>query len=268
MFAGKVAIVTGASNPQGIGAATAWAFAKGGASVIIASRSAKKLERVASDVRAEGFRAMALPTDISKSDQVDKMVQETMEEFGRIDILVNNAGIGGGYAPISEAPLETWENVLGVNLTGAFLCSKAVSRQMMRQRCGKIVNISSGAALRGSHDDGVWYSTSKAGIHGLTIALAGELAPYGVNVNCVAPGFITTREFPETGGGWTKAKVGEYVKTQVLLRRVGQPREIADVVVFLASDKASYITGQVICVDGGRFQHRLMTEAWWKSWEL
>lgn len=251
-FNGKVAIVTGAA--RGIGKATAWAFAKRGAVAVIVDIDGEGAKRVAADIRDKGHKAAAFAVDVSKVRDVDEMVDSVFKEYGHIDILVNNAYISGGYALVTETTQETWDSVIAVNLTGYFNCARAVAKRMIPQKSGKIVNISSGAGINGSLSSGVQYPASKAGIIGLTKGLAGDLAPYGINVNCITPGLIKTwkpEEMAERGTGWTLEKVERYITVEVPLRRVGEPEDIAETVVFLSSDAASYIVGEVINVDGG-----------------
>jgi NAD(P)-dependent dehydrogenase (short-subunit alcohol dehydrogenase family) len=251
-FKNKVAIVTGSA--RGIGEATAWAFAKRGATAVVVDINGDGAEKVAADIRAKGYNAVAFTVDVSKRNDVDSMVEEVFEKFGRIDILVNNAFVSGGYAIVTETSEETWDRVLAVNLTGYFNCAKAVAKKMVPQKSGKIVNISSGAGVSGSLSSGVQYPASKAGVIGLTKGLAGDLAPFGINVNCITPGLIKTwkpEEISNREGGWTLEKVERYIKVEVPLKRVGEPEDIAETVVFLASDGASYIVGEVINVDGG-----------------
>jgi NAD(P)-dependent dehydrogenase (short-subunit alcohol dehydrogenase family) len=251
-FNDKVAIVTGAA--RGIGATTAWAFAKRGATSVIVDINGEGAEKVAADIRAKGLNAVAYMVDVSKKKEVDEMVEKVFDEFGRIDVLVNNAYISGGYSIVTETSQETWDQVIAVNLTGSFNCAKAVAKKMILQKSGKIVNISSGAGVNGSLSSGVQYPASKAGIIGLTLGLAGDLAPFGINVNCITPGLIRTwkpEEMAEQATGWTLEKVKRYIEVEVPLKRVGEPEDIAETVVFLSSDAASYIVGEVINVDGG-----------------
>ena len=251
-FKEKVAIVTGAA--RGIGETTAWAFAKRGATSVIVDINGEGAEKVAADIRAKGLNAVAYTVDVSKRKEVDDMVEKVFEEFGHIDVLVNNAYISGGYAIVTETSQETWDKVIAVNLTGSFNCAKAVAKKMILQKSGKIVNISSGAGVNGSLSSGVQYPASKAGIIGLTLGLAGDLAPFGINVNCITPGLIRTwkpEEMAEQATGWTLEKVKRYIEVEVPLKRVGEPEDIAETVVFLSSDAASYIVGEVINVDGG-----------------
>ncbi|MFW9976294.1 MAG: SDR family NAD(P)-dependent oxidoreductase [Candidatus Thorarchaeota archaeon] len=251
-FNGKVAIITGAA--RGIGKATAWAFAKRGAIAVIADINGEGAEKVAADIQKKGYNAIAYTIDVSNKTSVDEMVEDVFKKYGRIDVLVNNAYISGGYAIVTETSQETWDKVIAVNLTGYFNCARAVAKKMIPKRSGKIVNISSGAGINGSLSSGVQYPASKAGIIGLTKGLAGDLAPYGINVNCITPGLIRTwapEEMAERGTGWTLEKVERYIHVEVPLKRVGEPEDIAETVVFLSSDAASYIVGEVINVDGG-----------------
>ena len=245
-------IITGAA--RGIGAATAWAFSKRGATAVIVDINGEGAERVASEINEKGLSAIAYTVDVSDVKAVDAVVEEVFKKFGRIDILVNNAYISGGYALITEITQETWDSVIAVNLTGAFNFARAVSRKMVSAKYGKIVNISSGAGVNGSLSSGVQYPASKAGMIGLTKGLAADLAPFGINVNCITPGLIKTwepEEMAKQATGWTLEKVKRYVDVEVPLKRVGEPEDIAETVVFLSSDAASYIVGEVVNVDGG-----------------
>jgi len=247
-----VAIVTGAA--RGIGAATAWAFAKRGATAVVVDINGKGAEKVASEIQAKGFKAVAFKVDVSDVHAVDAMVEEVFKKYGHIDVLVNNAYISGGYALVTDTPQETWDQVIAVNLTGSFNFARAVAKKMVHQKSGKIVNISSGAGVNGSLSSGVQYPASKAGIIGLTKGLAADLAPFGINVNCITPGLIRTwepEEMAEQATGWTLEKVKRYIDVEVPLKRVGEPEDIAETVVFLSSDAASYIVGEVVNVDGG-----------------
>jgi 3-oxoacyl-[acyl-carrier protein] reductase len=251
-FKDKVAIVTGAA--RGIGAATAFAFAKRGATAVIVDINGDGAKEAAVDIKAKGFNAVSYTVDVSDNKAVDEMVEDVFKKFGRIDILVNNAYISGGYAIVTETTQETWDKVIAVNLTGYFNCARAVAAKMIQAKSGKIINISSGAGTDGSLSSGVQYPASKAGIIGLTLGLAGDLAPYGINVNCITPGLIRTwepEEMAKQATGWTLEKVEKYIEVEVPLKRVGEPEDIAETVVFLASKGASYIVGEVINVDGG-----------------
>ena len=242
-FSGKTAVVTGGS--RGIGRAVCLELAKGGANVVLcyAGNESAASETV-SDCEALGAKALAVKCDVSDGAQVKNLMDEAVKAFGRIDILVNNAGItrDGLLMMMKE---EDFDAVISSNLRGTFLCMKAVSRLMMKQRCGRIVNLSSVVGLRGNAGQ-VNYAASKAGVIGMTKSLAKELASRGVTVNAVAPGFIDTD---------MTAAMTEAAKTATLaaipMQRLGKPEDVAKAVAFLASDSAAYITGQVLAVDGG-----------------
>lgn len=248
MFDGKVAVVTGAA--RGIGKATALALAKQGAGVAIVDIQDEAGKQTAAEVQQLGVATLAIRTDVADPAQVNTMVEQVRQRLGRVDMLVNNAYISGGYAPVPETTDAVWNRVLAVNLTGYFNCARAVSKVMMAQGGGAMVNLASGAGLRGSISAGVQYSASKAGIIGLTKGLAADLAPHGIRVNCIAPGVIDTGlGAPDTG--WTRAELERYARRDVALGRVGQAEDIADVIVFLLSDASRFMTGEVIVVDGG-----------------
>jgi NAD(P)-dependent dehydrogenase (short-subunit alcohol dehydrogenase family) len=250
MLRGKVAIVTGAA--RGIGKATALALARQGAQVAAVDIDAAGAQQTAAAAQQLGVTALARAIDVADPAQVNSMVEQVVAQFGRIDCLVNNAYISGGYAPVAETTDEVWNRVLAVNLTGYFNCARAAARVMIAQGGGAMVNLSSGAGLRGSISAGVQYSASKAGIIGLTKGLAADLAPQGIRVNCIAPGLIDTGlGAPDRWSGWTRAEVERYAQRDIALGRVGAPEDIADVVVFLLSDAARFMTGEVIVVDGG-----------------
>jgi 3-oxoacyl-[acyl-carrier protein] reductase len=250
MFEGKVAIVTGAA--RGIGKATALALAKRNASVAVVDINEEGARQTAEEVKKLGVSSFTFAIDVSDPAQVNVMVDQVVSQLNRIDMLVNNAYISGGYAPVPETTDEVWNRVIAVNLTGYFNCARAVSKVMITHGGGAMVNISSGAGIRGSISAGVQYSASKAGIIGLTKGLAADLAPYGIRVNCIAPGLIDTGlGAPGRWSGWTRAEVERYAKRDIAVGRVGQPEDIAEVVVFLLSDAASYMTGEVLVVDGG-----------------
>lgn len=242
MLKDQVAIITGAGG--GIGAAVAMALAEAGAHVVVNDVVAEAAEAVAKQVEECGVRTLVDTADITDADQVQRMVDAVMEEFGRIDILVNNAGITRDNLLIRMKEAE-WDAVLTVNLKGTFNCTKAVARTMMKQRSGRIINVASVVGLTGNAGQAN-YSASKAGVIGLTKTTARELAPRGITVNAIAPGYFKTsmtEKLPES------AK--EAFLKQIPLGRAGSAEDVANVVAFLSSSEASYITGQVICVDGG-----------------
>lgn len=238
---GQVAVVTGAS--RGIGRAVALALAAEGAKVAVnyASSSAAADEVVA-EIVAAGGEAVALAADVSKTDQVDLLTSNVMEKWGRIDILVNNAGITRDTL-LLRMKLEDWQAVIDLNLTGVFLCAKAASKIMLKQRSGRIINIASVAGQMGNPGQAN-YSAAKAGVIGFTKTVAKELASRGITVNAVAPGFITT--------DMTKEVKSDEILKYIPLGRYGEVEEVAGMVKFLAADAAAaYITGQVFNVDGG-----------------
>jgi len=241
---GKVAIVTGSS--RGIGKAISLEFARQGARVVVNGNSDMKgLSETAEEIRAVGCRSLPILADISNSSDVKKLVSTTMKEFGKIDILVNNAGIMKS-APIEELSEDDWDNVMNVNLKGAFLCSKYVGKQMIKQKRGVILNIASIAGLVPVVFAGS-YSPSKAALISLTHLLALEWAKYNIRVNAICPGPVETEL---TNAEWPGKKRAARIKA-IPLKRFGKPEEIAKAAVFLASDDSSYVTGHALVVDGG-----------------
>jgi len=238
---GKVAIVTGAS--RGIGRATALALAANGANVVVNYASSRDAaDQVVAEITALGSDAIALPADVSQADQVEALVNATMDKWGRIDVLVNNAGITRDTLLLRMKP-EDWQAVIDLNLTGVFLCTRAVSKIMLKQKSGRIINITSVAGQMGNPGQAN-YSAAKAGVIGFTKTVAKELASRGITVNAVAPGFIAT--------DMTTGLQSEEILKFIPLNRYGQPEEVAGLVRFLAADPAAaYITGQVMNVDGG-----------------
>ncbi|MFH7243689.1 MAG: 3-oxoacyl-[acyl-carrier-protein] reductase [Spirulina sp.] len=239
---GQVALVTGAS--RGIGRAIALALATEGAKVVVNyARSSTAAEEIVATITAEGGQALALQADVSQADQVEALISGTLEAFGRIDILVNNAGITRDTL-LLRMKLEDWQAVMDLNLTGVFLCTKAVAKGMLKQRSGRIINIASVAGQMGNPGQAN-YSAAKAGVIGFTKTVAKEMSSRGVTVNAVAPGFIETDmtgDLPNT----------EEILKFIPLGRFGKPEDIAGMVRFLAADPAAaYITGQVFNVDGG-----------------
>lgn len=245
-LADKVALITGSS--RGIGKAAALALAAEGAKLVVNyARSSEAAEAVVSEVEGMGGEAIALQADVSKADEVDAMIASTMEKFGRIDVLVNNAGITRDTLLLRMKP-EDWQAVIDLNLTGVFLCTRAVSKIMLKQRSGRIVNISSVAGLMGNPGQAN-YSAAKAGVIGFTKTIAKELAARGITANVVAPGFIAT---DMTG----ELKNTEEILKYIPLGRYGEVEEVAGLIRFLAADPAAaYITGQTLNVDGGMVMH-------------
>ena len=237
----QVAIVTGAS--RGIGRAIALQLASQGAKVVVNyASSSTAADEVVAEITAAGGEAIALQADVSQSAQVDTLINTTLEKFQRVDILVNNAGITRDTL-LLRMKLEEWQAVIDLNLTGVFLCTKAVSKIMLKQRSGRIINIASVAGQMGNPGQAN-YSAAKAGVIGFTKTVAKEFASRGITVNAVAPGFIST--------DMTSDIRAEGILQYIPLGRFGQPEEIAGMVRFLASDPAAaYITGQVFNVDGG-----------------
>jgi len=239
---GKVALFTGAS--QGIGRATSVALAGAGAKVAVAARTADKLASLVAEIEAAGGEALAVPMDVADAAQVKAGFQQTLAKFGKLDILVNNAAITRDTLAL-RMKLEDWDAVLRTNLTGAHLCIQQALGAMLKQRSGRIINLSSVVAETGNAGQAN-YVASKAGLIGLTRAIAIEVASRNITVNAVAPGFIET---PMTEP--LSQELKDKMKAMIPLGRFGRDQEIAAAIVFLASDEAGYITGQVLGVNGG-----------------
>ncbi|MCK4259033.1 MAG: 3-oxoacyl-[acyl-carrier-protein] reductase [Halanaerobiales bacterium] len=242
-LSGKVAVVTGSS--KGIGAAIALSLAKAGADVAVNyARDTEGAEKIVSQITELGRRSKAYQADVSNVDQVNTMMNEIIENFGKVDILVNNAGItaDGLLLRMKE---EDWDRVLDINLKGVFLCTKAITKKMMKQRSGKIINITSVVGLIGNPGQAN-YTAAKAGVIGFTKTIAREFGSRGIQVNAIAPGYIIskmTESLPE--------EVKESMLKSIPLGRFGNVEDVADLTLFLSSDKSDYITGQVFNVDGG-----------------
>jgi 3-oxoacyl-[acyl-carrier protein] reductase len=245
---GRVAFVTGAG--RGIGAATALRMAEEGARVALADLDTEGCAQVAAQLSKVGSEGLVLHCDVADSAMVQDAVDKAASHFGRLDILVNNAGVlrDNLLFKMSE---DDWDTVMNVHLKGAFLCSRAAQKYMVEQKYGRIISLSSTSALgnRGQSN----YSTAKAGLQGLTRTLAIELGPFGITANAVAPGFIDTEMTRSTARrqGLDPDAVIEQASKTIPVRRVGQPRDIANVIAFLASEDAGFLSGQVIYVAGG-----------------
>lgn len=239
---GKVALVTGAA--QGIGRAIALLLAENGADVVISDINLEKAQETAQEIQGIGRKSLAIQVNVADSKDVERMIETIVEEFGRIDILVNNAGITRDRL-ILRMTEEDWDAVLDVNLKGTFNCTKSAIRYMAKQKSGKIVSIASVSGEMGNPGQAN-YAASKAGVIGFTKTIAREFASRGINVNAIAPGFIQTAmtdAIPE--------KARESLKQMIPMERLGRPEDVAQAVLFLVSERSSYITGQVLNVNGG-----------------
>ena len=241
-LSGKVALVTGAS--QGIGLQIALALGSRGAKVACIARNAEKLAETVKAITEAGGQAEAFPCDVTSRESVDQLIDKIADDWGKLDILVNNAGVTRDNL-LPRMTDEEWDTVINTNLRGMFLFSRAASRHMMRARFGRIINISSVSGIMGNPGQ-TNYSASKAGMIGFTRSLSRELAGRKVTINAVCPGFIETEMTKAMG-----PVVQDEVKKRIPAKRMGKAEEIADAVLFLASDQAAYITGQVLTVDGG-----------------
>ena len=240
----KVAIITGAS--RGIGKAISQRFAAEGANVGLIARSVDRLEALRDELQATGVKVIVSPADVSDREQLVGAVEKCVDEFGGVDALVNNAGVARDNLVVRLSP-EDWETVIRTNLSGAFYASQAVVRPMMRRRPGVIINISSIVGVSGNAGQAN-YAASKGGLIALTKSLAREMAPRGVRVNAVAPGFIATAMTDKI-----PAELRDKMVASIPLGRMGMPEDVARAVLFLASPDAGYITGQVLVVDGGMY---------------
>ena len=241
-LAGKVALVTGGA--QGIGRAIVEAFAEEGATVAVLDRNGAGAHAVVDELRAAGVEALALAGDVTSEADVDEVVAQTLAAYGRIDVLVNNAGVAP-FKPITEITLDDWNHVIATDLTGTFICTRAVLTSMLANRSGRIINIGSQLGLIGAAQM-AHYCAAKSGVHGFTKALAREVAAAGITVNAVAPGPVITPALERS-----QADLLEDIRKEVPLKRFAEASEIAPTVVLLASDGGSYYTGAVVNVSGG-----------------
>jgi NAD(P)-dependent dehydrogenase (short-subunit alcohol dehydrogenase family) len=239
----RTAIVTGAG--QGIGRALAIGFAREGAKIVIADINEENAIAVKDEVQAAGGTALATQTDVSHEGSVQAMIENSLKEFRKIDILVNNAGIYP-VSPVEEMPEEDWDRVIGTNLVGTFLCSRAVAGKFLEQGSGRVISITSGRAFQGAKN-AAHYASSKAGIIGFSKSLAFELAPRRITVNVICPGITDTAQ---PRGHQSEQQI--YAQAQKIpLGRIGQPEDLVGTAVFLASEAAAFITGQTVVVNGG-----------------
>jgi len=242
---GKVAVVTGASS--GLGVTFAEALAEGGANLILAARRIEKLNEVEVQMRKLGVKAMPFQCDVSKQEEVQALVNTTIKNFGKLDIIVNNAGVAA-MGPSTEMPVEEWNRVVSVNLTGVFLCARTAAKQMIKQGSGKVINIASIYGAVGDVFPAAPYYATKGAVINLTRDLAVEWAPFKVNVNAIAPGFFPSEM---TEGIFRESRYTEYITKQTPLGRIGKPDDLKGAVLFLASPASDFVTGQTIFVDGG-----------------
>ncbi len=249
-FSGKIAIVTGSST--GIGRAAGLALAAEGARVAVYDLN-EDVRGVAELIRSRGGESVAVVGDVTREEDVKRLVDDTLKSFGSIDILVNNAGGGSPPRPLEEIDLEMWEREVRVNLTGAFLCSRGVITEMKKKGSGRIINMSSQAGRSGSELAGVIYASAKAGILGFTRQLARHVAPYGILVNAIAPGVVLSGD--RIAKKWEERSESEreIMLKSIPLGRLGKLEDVVPVILFLASEDSAYITGAVIDVNGGRF---------------
>ena len=245
----KVAIVTGGG--VGIGKGISERLAQEGAKVVIAQRRPQKAGEAAGQIVANGGEALGIQIDITRRDLVQQLVQQTVDWAGGLDILVNNAGISGmaKFSSFIEMSEELWDQVMAVNLKGAFLCSQEAAKYMIEKRAGRIIHISSVMGLTGEEFASA-YCTSKAGLIGLTKAMALELAQYGIRVSCIAPGFIQT-ETVQPVIDLMQSPTSPYTYTRQTPLGAGRPRDVGDAVVFLASEASNFFTGSTLVLDGG-----------------
>ncbi|MDO8569038.1 MAG: 3-oxoacyl-ACP reductase family protein [Dehalococcoidales bacterium] len=255
LLAGKVAVVTGSA--RGLGKAMAVRLAREGAAVVVNDLNQADMDKTVGEIQGAGGKAVAIKADVTKRAEIRDMVKTTIDKFGKIDIWVNNAGITRHRPTFQDLTDEDWDAVLAVDLKGVFNCIQAVAPHMMERKYGKIINISSAQATGVSAHAGSNYNygAAKAGVAQMTKAFARELGPHNINVNAIAPGHVPTLM---SATSRTKAEMEEHARVrakQSALGRVGTPEDIANCVAFLASEESSYITAQLISVDGGRTDH-------------
>ena len=242
---GQVAIVTGAG--RGLGRSMAYALAEAGSAVAVASRTEAELDSFVAEIRAAEGRAVGCPTDITDEDSVRRMVQTTIDTFGRVDILVNNSGIVAS-TPLVDQPADEWDQVVATNLRGTYLATRAVGPHLIEQGGGKVVNIASNFALQGVANHAA-YSASKAGVIAFTRSMAMEWARYGIQVNAIAPGYFATAL---NAGLREDAEATARVVRAIPARRMGEPDEIRPWLLLLAGNESNFMTGEVIVLDGGQ----------------
>lgn len=243
---GKVAIVTGGG--RGLGEQIAVGFAEAGANLVLCSRNLESCKEVSDELNKKGITSIAMKCDVTNPDDINEVVKTTLEKFGRIDILVNNSGATWG-TPVVDMPLEAWNKVFNVNVTGTFLMSQAVGKVMIEQKTGKIINIASVAGLKGSNPkfmDAIGYNASKGAVITFTKDLAVKWGPYGINVNAIAPGF-----FPTKMSKVLLEQGGEHILEATPLRKFGSDSDLKGVALLLASNASNFMTGDVVVVDGG-----------------
>ncbi len=245
-LSGKVAVVTGGS--RGIGRSIALGLAEYGADVVVASRKQEDLDVVAAEIRQTGRKAAAIATHMRNQEDIEALVKATLDQFGKIDILVNNAGTNPYFGPIMDMEERTWDQIITVNMKGYYLLSKAAARGMIEMGSGNIINVASVGGRRASPGLGC-YSISKAGVIMMTQVFAQELGPHGIRVNAIAPGIVQTK-FAEAL--WSNEEILRRSVEMTPLGRIGQPEEMVGVVIWLASEASSYVTGQTIVLDGGQ----------------
>ena len=247
LFEDQVVIVTGAGSKKGIGRAIALAFAQEGATVVVGDMNYEGAKEIETIIKDMGQKSLAVKLDVSNQEDVNSLVKQTINQFNRIDVLINNAGITQPVK-VLDTSLEDWNRIINVNLTGTFLCSKAVLPYMIKNRYGRIVSMSSVSAKRGGGVfGGAHYSAAKAGILGFSKALAREVAAYGITVNSIAPGVVNT----DIRGDKATPEADQEIINSIPIQRFGKVEEIAALALFLASPSSAYITGEDIDINGG-----------------